>query len=164
MKSSNPVWLKLMPSTIIKDLKVWFLYHCLAIRNRLIGCWLCSPWTISLVLSFKDCFCEGRLLMFVHIFYRKTSDPRALSLKADEIYQSHVSSSVNILFTEEPLESQSINIVRGASSAGRTSHSSVSSASSSAASWRTASSLWWYHRCHGDKAQNCRQPCSWSGN
>ena len=27
-----------------------------------------------------------------------------------------------------------------------------------------ASTLYWYHRSHGENALNCRKPCSWSGN
>lgn len=101
-----------------------------------------------------------------HLLQESISDPRALSLKADELYQSHITSSVNILAAEEPFDSQSINVVRGASSSSaRSRRPSVSSTSSSTASRRPASSsLCWYHRCHGEKAVNCRQPCSWSGN
>ena len=46
-------------------------------------------------------------------------DPRALSLKAEELYHSLVSSSVNVLSSEETLDSQIVNAVRGPSSANR---------------------------------------------
>ena len=100
-----------------------------------------------------------------HLLQEDISDPRALSLKADELYQSHVSSPVNVLSADETLDPQTINAVRGPSSAGRTRRSSVSSTSSSAtASRRPASTLCWYHRSHGENALNCRKPCSWTGN
>ena len=100
-----------------------------------------------------------------HLLQEDISDPSALSLKADELYQSRVSSPVNVLSAEETLDPQTINAVRGPSSAGRAHHSSVSSTSSSAkASRRPASTLCWYHRSHGENALNCCQPCSWSGN
>ena len=103
-----------------------------------------------------------------HLLQEDIRDPRALSLKADELYQSHVSPQVNILSTDDSFESQSVNAVRGlSSSASRSRRSSLSSNVSSAVGPRSASSsstLCWYHRSHGDKALKCRQPCSWSGN
>ena len=100
-----------------------------------------------------------------HLLQEDISDPRALALKADEFYHNLASSSVNVLTSEETLEPQVVNAVRGPSSANRDRRSSVSSNTSSATTTRRpASSLCWYHRTHGEKATNCRKPCSWSGN
>ena len=52
-----------------------------------------------------------------HLLQEDISDPSALSLKADELYQSHVSSPVNVLSAEETLDPQTINAVRGPSRA-----------------------------------------------
>ena len=100
-----------------------------------------------------------------HLLQEDISDPRALSLKADEFYHNLASAPVNILSSEETMDPQAVNAVRGVSSAHRERRSSVSSNSSSATtSRRPASNLCWYHRTHGENATNCRKPCSWSGN
>ena len=100
-----------------------------------------------------------------HLLQEDIADPRALGLKAEELYHSLVSSSVNVLSSEETLEPQIVNAVRGSSSASRGHRSSVSSTSSSATASRSpAASLCWYHRSHGENALHCRKPCSWSGN
>ena len=75
-----------------------------------------------------------------HLQQEDISDPRALSVKADELYHSHVSSSVNILSAEETLDPQIVNTVRGPSSASRGRHSSFSSTSSSATTSRCPAS------------------------
>ena len=100
-----------------------------------------------------------------HLLQEDIADPRALSLKADKLYHSLVSSSVNVLSSEETLDPQIVNAVRGSSSASRGRRSSVSSTLSSATTSRCpASSLCWYHRSHRENALNCCKPCSWSGN
>ena len=62
-----------------------------------------------------------------HLQQEDISGPRALSLKADEFYHSLASASVNVLSSEETLDPQIVNAVRGPSSANRGRRSSVSS-------------------------------------
>jgi len=122
--------------------------------------------------DFKPCFIFRGLFLRrlpadvpAHLLQEDISDPHALSLKADELYHSLASTSVNVLSSEETLDPQIVNAVRGPSSANRGCCSSVSSTMSSATTGRLpASTLCWYHRTHGENALNCRKPCSWSGN
>ena len=105
-----------------------------------------------------------------HLLREKVSDPRALALKADELYQSRVSpSAVNLLsedlqvnlvssreFRSEPPVQGKVRI-----------SPSLSKRSPTPAPTRrspTPSGLCWFHKKHGDKAQNCRHPFSFSGN
>ena len=110
--------------------RVWFLFHSLAIRSRLTlwtGCSPCSRRITSLASFYKvwsapfTCRCSGTPLTGRYIW------PCALSLKEDELYYSHVSSSVNILSSEETLDPQIVIAVWGPSSASRGHRSSVPS-------------------------------------
>ena len=105
-----------------------------------------------------------------HLLRKKVSDPQALALKADELYQSRVSPSAVNLLANDFGESLQVNLV--------SSHARVPSrprtpkipnsvkippfkrSPTPAPTSRspTASGLCWFHKKHGDKA------CSFSGN
>ena len=102
---------------------------------------------------------------------------RQLTTKADELYQSRVSSSsVNILadnFGDAPVNLVStrakFSLHSGPAkkspprrSQVRTRSPSRSPAPSSSSS--TSSGFCWYHNKHGVNASNCREPCTFSGN
>ena len=140
---------------ITKDLKLWCLYHSALLPEDY------KPSFIIPGLFLHRLSADVRS----YLLQEDISDPPALSLKSGELYQSHGSSLVNILSTKESFDSQSINTVRGPSSASRTHCFSIASISSSTARRLPASSsLCWYHRSHGEKALDYCQPCSWPGN
>ena len=106
-----------------------------------------------------------------NILREKVSDPRALALKADELYQSQVSSSLLNLLSEDlqvnlvssrtlrspasvkspPLSLKSPSLPKHSPNPAPTSRSPI------------PSGLCWFHKKHGEKANNCRKPCSFSG-
>ena len=113
-----------------------------------------------------------RLLIDVrsHLLLEKVSDPRALALKADELYQSRVSPSAVNLLADNFGESLHVNLVSSRARTPRTPNSvkvllskrSPTPALSSRSP--TPPGLCWFHKKHGEKATNCRKPCSFSGN
>ena len=107
-----------------------------------------------------------------HLVHDNTSDPLTLSLRADEIHQSRVSSTSAINHVNSASDEYSILAVQSPNvSHGRSQQSPTPgpctcrpSANPSASRRSDSPDLCWYHRNHGDKAQKCRAPCSWSGN
>ena len=105
-----------------------------------------------------------------HLLCEKVSDPRALALKADKLYQSRVSpSSVNLLADDfgEPLQ---VKLVLSRTRTPKIPNpvkiplSERSPTPASTTRSPTPSGLCWFHKKHGEKANNCRKPCSFSGN
>ena len=98
-----------------------------------------------------------------HLVRDSISDPVALALKADEIYQSRTSSQPVFAVSDHTFpEDLPVNAVRSSSNRPRRSVTPHASARSSTRS--DSPSLCWYHRNHGSNAQKCKPPCSWSGN
>ena len=99
------------------------------------------------------CYCP--IEVWSHLLQEKISDPCALALKADKLFQSWVSSLVNLL--TERLEDVQVNAVsirtRPAPPAKR------SSTSAPPSSFPFSPGPCWYHKKHWYKAQNCRKPC-----
>ena len=105
------------------------------------------------------------IYVWSHLLCEKFSDPRALALKADELYQSRVSpSSVNLLSDDhwDPLQ---VNLVTFCSRTPKNplsvkiplSKRSPTPAPSSRS--LTPPGVSWFHKKHGEKALNCRKPC-----
>ena len=106
-----------------------------------------------------------------HLLREKVSDPRALALKADELYQSCVSSSslnllsedlqVNLVSSRTPKTPDS---VKSPALFGKPSSLSKSSPTQALTSRSpTPSRLCWFYKKHDEKANNCRKPCSFLG-
>ena len=108
-----------------------------------------------------------------HLLQDDISDPRALALKADELFQSFGSRPVSSLFPQDSdvslelfpgevnaLRRQKKSSVSGSRSSSGSKQIPSSSRSNSRRPAQT-SSLCWYHRAHGENAEHCRQPCSW---
>ena len=96
-----------------------------------------------------------------HLLREKVSDPRALALKADELYQSRVSpSSVNLL-ADDFDESLHVNLVSSCARTPKTSNyvkvplSKRSPTPAPSSRYPTMPGLCWFHKKHGDKANNC---------
>ena len=105
-----------------------------------------------------------------HLLSKKVSDPRALALKADELYQSRVSpSSVNLL-SEDLCESLQVNLVLSRARPPKSPLSAkIPFSKHSPTPALTSRSLTppgacWFHKKNGEKAVNCRKPCSMSEN
>ena len=92
-----------------------------------------------------------------HLLQEKISDPCSLALKADELFQSRVSSPVNLL--AELFEVSAVATKTRPSPALRRSPTPAPSPRSS-----VPPGPCWYHKKHGNKAQHCRKPCSESEN
>ena len=90
-----------------------------------------------------------------HLLQEKISDPPTLALKADELFQSRISSSVNLLAGQ--LEDVQVNAVATRTRPSPSSKRSPTPALSSRSPSSPGSC--WYHKKHGDKAQNCWKPC-----
>ena len=111
----------------------------------------------------------------LHLLREKVSDPRALAFKADELYQSRVSpSSLNLLSEDlqvnlvsscapRELRSESHGKVRISPSLSKRSPTPAPTPAPTSRS-PTLSSLCWFHKKHGEKANHCREPCSFLGN
>ena len=93
-----------------------------------------------------------------HLLRKKVSDPRVLALKADELYQSRVSSSVNLLFNVLA-DSLQVNAVTSLSHPSKPPLAKRSSTPAPSSISRTSPGHCWYHKKHGEKAVNCRKPC-----
>ena len=105
-----------------------------------------------------------------HLLSKKVSEPRALALKADELYQSRVSpSSVNLL-ADNFCESLQVNLVLSGvrtpkiPNSVKTPLSKRSLTPAPTTRSPNPSGLCWFHNKHGEKANNCRKPCSFLGN
>ena len=107
-----------------------------------------------------------------HLVHDNTSDPFTLSLHAYEIHQSRVSSTSAVNHVYSASDDHSVLAVQTPNVSHRCSQHSPTpgastrrpSANPSASRRSDSPDLCWYHRNHGDKAQKCRAPCSWSGN
>ena len=107
-----------------------------------------------------------------HLIHDRTPDPLTLALRADEIFQSRVSSAsaVNNVssalvlgdkYSVHAICSQASSCPPHSSTPGPISRSAPAAPSASCRS--DLPSLCWYHRSHAEKAQKCHAPCSWSG-
>ena len=96
-----------------------------------------------------------RLLIDVrsHLLHEKVSDPPALALKADELYQSQVSSSEVL---EDSLKVNAVSSISRPSKAPLAKRSPTPAPPSRSPKPPGAC---WFHKKHGDKAFNCRKPC-----
>ena len=95
-----------------------------------------------------------------HLLQEKISDPCALALKADELFQSKVTSPVNLL--AEQFEEARVSAVATKTRPSPASRRSPTPAPSPHSS--VPPGPCWYHKKHGNKAQHCRKPCSESEN
>ena len=128
---------------------------------------LMSNMLALLPLGHKPCFfLRGAFLkrlpanVRAHLLRDDFSVPIALALKADEIFQSKVSSST--VYTVSSSPEDVVNAVRS-SPTNRPRHSATPH-SGSRDNRSSSPSLCYYHRTWGTKAKKCRAPCSWSGN
>ena len=103
-----------------------------------------------------------------HLLQEKVSNPRALALKADDLYQSQVSSSllnllsedleVNLVSSRTPRSPVSVKSPPLSVKSPPLSKSSPTPAPMSRS--LTLSRLCWFYKKHGEKVNNCRKPCS----
>ena len=98
-----------------------------------------------------------------HLLRDDFSDPISFALKADELYQSRVSSSQVYSVSSTPEDQQSLNAFRP-SVPNRSCRSATPHASSRQDSRSQSPTMCYYHRSLGSKAKKCRAPCSWSEN
>ena len=105
-----------------------------------------------------------------HLLHKKVSYTRALALKADELNHSRVSpSSVNHL-SDDLGDSLQVNLVSSRSRPSKTPLSGKIPLSkpyltrAPLSSSPTPPGAFWFHKKHGEKALNCRKPCSMSEN
>ena len=95
-----------------------------------------------------------------------------LALCADEIHQSRVSSDSTVNHVSSAPDDYPVLAVRAPYVSRERSQRSPTpgpcprrpSAPPSASRHSDSHDLCWYHQNHGDRAQKCRAPCSWSGN
>ena len=92
-----------------------------------------------------------------HLLREKVSDPRALALKADELYQSRVSSSSVNLLSKVLDKSLQVNLVLSLTRPPKT---PLSGQSPTPAPTSSSTTPPWFHKKHGEKAVNCRKMCS----
>ena len=98
-----------------------------------------------------------------HLLRDDFSDPISFALKADELYQSRVSSSQVYSVSSTPDDLQSVNAVRP-SVPNRSRHSTTPHTISRQDSRSQSPTMCFYHRLWASKAKKCRAPCSWSEN
>ena len=97
-----------------------------------------------------------------HLLRDDFSDPISLALKADDLYQSRVSSSHVYTIFAAPEEQQSVNAVRSSGS-NRSRRSATPHASSRQENRSQSPTLCYYHCSLGSQVKKCRAPCSWLG-
>ena len=100
----------------------------------------------------------------LHFLHEKVLGPRALALKADELYQSRISSSSINLLSEMLEDSLQVNAVSTRIRPPRAPLSGQSSTPAPSSRSPTPLGACWFHKKHGDKAVNCRKLCSMSEN
>ena len=129
---------------------------------------LMSSMLALLPVGHKPCFfLRGAFLkrlpadVRAHLLRDDFSDPISLALKADEIYQSRVSS--NPVYAVSNTPEDSINAVRSTGSS-RPRRSATPHASNRQDNRSQSPTLCYYHRTWASQAKKCRAPCSWSGN
>jgi hypothetical protein len=98
-----------------------------------------------------------------HLLRDNFSDPISFALKADELYQSRVSSSQVYSVSSTPDDQQSVNAIRP-SVPNRSRRSATPHTSSRQDSRSQSPTMCYYHRSWGSKAKKCRAPCSCSEN
>ena len=93
-----------------------------------------------------------------HPLQEKILDSCALALKTDELFKSRISSPVNLLAGQ--LKDVEVNAV--ATRTPPSPSAKISPTPTPTPSSRSPYSprLCWYHKKHGDKAQNFKKPCS----
>ena len=96
-----------------------------------------------------------------HLLQEKISDPKALALKADNLFQTMISLPVNLL-GDLPEDSFQVNTVVSCSFLPPLAKRSSTPASSARSP--PSPDLCWSHTKSRDKAVNCRKPCSASEN
>ena len=103
-----------------------------------------------------------------HLLHEKVSDPRALALKVDELYQSRVSSSSVNLLSQVLDESLQVNLVSYRTHPLKNPPKNPLSrrfpTPAPTSRSPTPPGACWFHKKHGEKAVNCRKPCSMSEN
>ena len=137
-----------------------FLVGKLVFRQEDVRSLPAGPSTSSPLIYLQDSLSSRRFLIDSGASVSVFSDPIALALKADEIYQSRVSSSADYMIFGTPEDV--VNAVR--SSPTNRPRRSATPHSSSRDTRSLSPSLCYYHRTWGTKAKKCRAPCSWSGN
>ena len=103
-----------------------------------------------------------------HLLALDIEDPYELAKKADALFQSHQASSLNFLTDNSTTQIYAfrprkprIHLYSNSSM----SHYTILGRSSRHQRFPSLfSSNYWFHRTHGDKAQKCKQPCSWLEN
>ena len=120
--------------------------------------------------SHKPCFfLKGAFLkrlpadIHAHLLRDDFSNPISFALKADELYQSRVSSSQVYSVSSTPEDQQSVNAFRP-SVPNRSRCSATPHATSRQDSQSQSPTMCYYHRSWGSKAKKCRALCSWSDN
>ena len=109
-----------------------------------------------------------------HLLALDIEDPDVLAKKANQLFQTSCSSFLNLLTSDHATPVYALRPPKPRTcqySNSSASHSTMSGRSSTpAASHRhqrspfPVSSTCWFHITHGDKAQKCKQPFSWSEN
>ena len=102
-----------------------------------------------------------------HLLSKKVSDPRALALKADELLTSLLNllsedlqvNLVSFCTRRSPVFVKSPSLSMKPPSLSKRSPTPALTSRSP-----TLSGLCWIHKKHAEKANNCRKPCSFSGN
>ena len=159
---------------IINILKLWFPFLSLGTKesshlmNRMLAL-LPDDYKPDFILRglFLQCL---PIDVWSHLLRKQVSDPHTLALKADKLYQSRVSpSSVSVLSNDhrDPLQ---VNLVSSharppkspLSMKIRLSKRSPTPAPSPISP--TPPGACWFLKKHGEKALNCRKPCSMSEN
>ena len=100
--------------------------------------------------------CPLPIKVRAHLLQVNIFDPRALGLKADELFQSRVSSPVNLL--AEQFKEALVSAIATKTRPSPTSKRSPTPAPSSRSS--VSPGPCWYPKKHGNKAQHSRKPCS----
>ena len=98
-----------------------------------------------------------------HLLPEKVTDPQALALKADKLYQSRISSSWVNLLSEIFDKSLQVNTVSSRARPPKTPLSRRSQTPAPTSRPSTPSGACWIHKKHGDKAVTCRKPSSPAG-
>ena len=94
-----------------------------------------------------------------------SSSPReGIALKADELYQSWVSSSSVNLLSKVLEDSLQVNAVSSGACPPKAPLSQRSSTPATFYRFPTSPGTCWFQKKHGDKAVNCRKPCFMSEN
>ena len=95
-----------------------------------------------------------------HLLCKKVSDPQALALKDEELYQSQISSSSVNLLSKILDESLQVNTVSSCACPPKTPLLRQSPTPAPTSRSLMPPGACWFQNKHGEKAVNCRKPCS----